>query len=620
MLRIEKTHNKAKRQKMLAAIFITMAAAGISFGYFSMLGYAALPMQGTINDGPVRLRETPVNGAQVTLLAKGDNVTILAEETGDDGNIWYQIEKGGDGQKVTGYVRSDFVTTAEQSAELQNYKASLIAAGFPESYCDSLCALHQKYPGWKFVPIITGIDWNEAVAAESRAGKNLVQSAVNDARKSTDAAAYNWYQNKWYGYDGTGWVCASQEYIAYCMDPRNFLDETYIFQFETLDYAEYQEKSGVQNILAHTFMAGNYTDTDGIERNYAETFMEIGSSLGVSPYHLAARCKQEQGQRGSSPLISGNYQQYEGYYNYFNVRAFTTTSASSILNGLSYAKEQGWDSIYKSIAGGSQIVADKYIKKGQNTAYFEKFNVVYKKSLYSHQYMTNVMAAINEASSMAAAYTDKEQAFVFYIPVYSNMPTERATFSDKGNKNNWLSKLTVEGYELTPGFDGAKTEYAIIVGSDVASVKIAAQPVAGKSTVTGTGEYSLDSENNVLQVICTSQSGEPRTYTLSIVKQQNSTEENPDQAQQPSKEAIPTPEETQNSQAVQNTIVYGDINADGKISNADLVRLQKQILSIEQLDETAYQAADVSRDGKVTNKDLVILQKHILGIEIISGI
>lgn len=178
---------------------------------------------------------------------------------------------------------------AGKTAE-KKYCKALQAAGFLDSYCSSLWELHQKYPNWQFVAVQTGLDWEEVVAAESAAGKNLVQSTADDARKSTDAAAYDWTANSWYGYDGAGWVCASSDFIAYCMDPRNFLTEDSIFQFETLEYADYQTADGVKNILAGSFMSGNYTDTDQSAKSYADTFLEIGKSLSVSPYHLASRC------------------------------------------------------------------------------------------------------------------------------------------------------------------------------------------------------------------------------------------------------------------------------------------------------------------------------------------
>lgn len=66
--------------------------------------------------------------------------------------------------------------------------------------------------------------------------------------------------------------------------------------------------------------------------------------------------------------------------------------------------------------------------------------------------MTNVQAAMSEGTNMGKAYTDKNQAFVFRIPVYQNMPESAVTFADKGNPNNWLSSITVDGYALTPAF------------------------------------------------------------------------------------------------------------------------------------------------------------------------
>lgn len=558
------------------------------------------PVAGVISDGPVKVRKSPVDGEKVALLEAGNGVTVTDEAANcADGHTWYQIQATVGNNTVTGYVRADFVTLSTTpmpaDAGADAYVSELQAAGFPASYCTPLAALHQKYPGWQFVPVRTGLDWATVIANESTAGKNLVPAASNDSRKWTDAAAYNWAANQWYGYDGANWVCASPEYIAYCMDPRNFLNERAVFQFETLEFAPYQDAEGVRNILANTFMSGNYTDTDGATRSYADTFVQIGGILGVSPYHLASRCRQEQGVKGTADLISGKFSGFAGYYNYFNVRAYTTSTASATVNGLAYAKQQGWDSIYKSIQGGAEVVANNYVKRGQNTIYFEKFNVVYTTSLYSHQYMTNVMAAISEGTSMGAAYANKNQSFVFYIPVYENMPEQAVSFQDKGNPNNWLSSLTIAGQALTPGFDGAVTEYTLVVPENVASVDVAATAVAATSGIAGTGNYALNYGNNTIQVVCTSQSGVQRVYTVTVARQQPADVPPAD---------VPAP-----------AFIYGDANGDGKISNIDLVLLQKHILGIETLTGNGLAAMDVNRDGKISNVDLVVLQKHLLNIE-----
>lgn len=198
---------------------------------------------------------------------------------------------------------------------------ALRAAGFPDSYIRALSALHTAYPQWQFQAVKTGLDWNTVVSKESVNGVNLVPKTGNDATKSTADGAYDWTTNVWTVYDGSSWVGANSKYIAYYLDPRNFLNETDIFQFESLSFSKVQTKQGVSSILKGTFMENTVEDSDGSTLDYAQAFMDIGEETGVSPYHLASRVRQEQGLKGTSSLISGTYSGYKGYYNYFNVGA-----------------------------------------------------------------------------------------------------------------------------------------------------------------------------------------------------------------------------------------------------------------------------------------------------------
>lgn len=629
----------------------------------------------------------------VTKVYIGQIVNILEETVLSNQKTWYKISFTKEGMSYEGWIHGDYITINQaqlpgnsetddpdtSSMSDEEFVQSLKDAGFPDSYCEGLLALHQIYPKWQFVPVLTGLDWSYVIDNESVVGRNLVQSTVNDARKSTASTAYDWATNTWYGFDGDNWVSAAPGYIAYCMDPRNFFTEKYIFQFETLEYESYQNKDGISNILKNSFMSGDYVDTDGVTRNYAESFFTIGTGLDVSPYHLASRCLQEQGTKGTSPLISGNYSSYAGYYNYFNVGAYTTSTASATLNGLAYAKRVGWDSIYKSLQGGSSVVADRYVKKGQNTVYFEKFNVVNTDSLFSHQYMTNVMAAFSEGSTISKAYSDKDAAFVFRIPVYENMPEKAVSFNDNGNPNNWLSAMSVSGQSLTPSFKPETTEYSLVVADEVSNISVAATAVYEKATVSGVGNYTLQYGDNNIAITCIAENGTSRTYTIHVVRLQNQEEE--PETEIPETEVPTNPNAIQIAEGVYistsytvgemisgieiattgaqfvaniattnctvkvlkadgseqtgaigtdnkvivygmdgsplaayDVVIFGDLNGDGKISNVDLVRLTKHILTIDTLDGAALAAADVGGDGKISNKDLVAVQKHILNI------
>ena len=54
------------------------------------------------------------------------------------------------------------------SAEAADYAAELRSKGFPESYIDSLVALHKKYPNWIFEPLNTNLDFATAVKGERK--------------------------------------------------------------------------------------------------------------------------------------------------------------------------------------------------------------------------------------------------------------------------------------------------------------------------------------------------------------------------------------------------------------------------------------------------------------------
>ena len=478
----------------------------------------------------VRIREQAVSGNIVTQLDTGYPIEILEETEGSDGYKWYKIKFSKNDKERQGYVRSDLVSIvkADYQNQLSDEDFENQISEFPDTYKASLRALHEKYPNWQFVPVNTGLEWSDVVANESKVGKNLVAKTSIASWKSTAPQAYNWATNSWYGFDGGSWAAASTELIQYYLDPRNFLDDSGIFQFETLGFEDYQNKDGVQNVLSGSFMSGEYSDTDGETRSYAQTFYDAGKECGVNPYHLASKAIQEQGALGKSQSVAGNVGGLENLFNYFNIGAYATNGRTATINGLYYAagSEEAylrpWNSRYRSIVGSAKYIADKYVAVGQNTLYFQKFNVVNSKNgIYSHQYMSNVVAASYESARMRKAYSDLNTKLVFRIPYYKNMPGSKCIKpTSDSNPNTYLSDLWVEGgYTFTSQFSPINSTYYLTVGSDVTSITIGASAVSTSSSVGGTGVYSLNQGENRIQVVCKAQNGATKGYTIIVTRQ-----------------------------------------------------------------------------------------------------
>ena len=476
----------------------------------------------------VRIREKVVNGNIVAQLDTGYPIEVLEEVNADDGYKWYRIKFSKNDKEMEGYVRSDLVTIVNTNYNTQSSDADFEEQikEFPDDYKAQLRALHEKYPNWQFEAVKTGLEWSDVVKNESKVGRNLVAKTSIASWKSTEPQAYNWASNTWYGFDGGSWAAASTELIQYYLDPRNFLDDSGIFQFETLEFKDYQNVDGVKNALAGTFMAGDYSDTDGETRSYASTFFEAGQNYGINPYHLASRAVQEQGVLGRSQSIAGNVSGLENLFNYFNIGAFAANGNSATINGLYYAAGadenylRPWNSRYKSINGSAKYIADKYVSVGQNTLYFQKFNVVNSKNgIYSHQYMSNIVAASYESARLKKAYSDLNTKLIFRIPVYNNMPSAKCVKpTSDSNPNTYLSKLWVDGYSFTTEFSSVNSTYYLTVGSDVESVNIGAEAVSSSSSVGGTGTYTLNSGENRIQVVCKAQNGATKGYTIIINK------------------------------------------------------------------------------------------------------
>lgn len=203
------------------------------------------------------------------------------------------------------------ISTASPVAE------ALRTAGFPDSYINSsdnlgngsvgLEALQNAHPNWKFVAFNTGLDFEEAVKGELA---------------------------------GTP---TTEEHLRDYLDPRNWLNEKYVFQFESIKKSDaVQSVSSVNAILKNTWMANSkitYLDTMGNSKtvdevdSYADAMIKASNDTNLSANYIAAKIRQENGgTSNSATAVCGKKEPFKGIYNYFNIGAYVTAS-----DGLAWA-------------------------------------------------------------------------------------------------------------------------------------------------------------------------------------------------------------------------------------------------------------------------------------------
>lgn len=566
------------------------------------------------------------------------------------------------------YCNADLIDP--NSSLTEELKNEFRNAGFPESYWEALAVTKTAHPEWTFRAINTGLKFSDAVNGEmSIPGNALVQTSAsnNYAYFSISSQSFDYYNDKFVEYDQIGgsnpWCEANYDTIAYYMDPRNFLTDTDIFQFEGLSYDSSISDETYQNLIIQIF------ENDYL-LNYAADFLEAGKTAKMSPVYLASLSKQEVGiGLEASTAIAGTY---NGMYNFYNIGA--TGGESPAINGLNFAAKtdletlRPWDTANKAIVGGAIWMNDKYISVGQDTSYFKKWNVIYNYLIstgkvsnpytnFYHQYMTNIMAPSSEAITTYRSYSNSgllNTGFIFYIPVYEDMPSSTSRPTTGGWPNNYLSSISINDTQIAE-FDGAVETYNYYLDINTTTVDIVATPVSNKAQISGTGKFEI-TEDTTKEIIVTAENGNIKTYKIKIILTGEKIEDPIDVVTTLNNAGIKNGDKyisgltvESNVSVIENKIknankdaivkfdnggivstgnkmtitvgsetksyeivVYGDANGDGYIDARDYVRIRKYIMDTANLSGAYYEASDVNKDGVVDARDYVRIRKYIM--------
>lgn len=540
------------QNRIFKSIISVILCVSILFSLASYFAVSAATQYGNITASYVNVRTSPTttqgvknilkddtsdNENKYVMLNSGHDVTVIEKvKSTDDTKYeeWYHVKFKYNNKNLEGYIYSEFI---ELKVTTDDYE---MPEGVPEIYKEYIEELLKLHPNWNFVFYDTKLEWNDVISTNIQGvlGRSLIQYTQPISYRSTQSGAYDYRKDSWTSLDSGGWYQANTATIAYYMDPRNFLNETNVFMFEALSYdSKTQTIDGVQKILSGSFMDGvNVKNTDNKEVSYAQAYIDAAVMADVSPYHLASRTVQEVSKNGSGST-SGNYianngTSYKGYYNFYNISAYAADGVEAIANGLKYATGSTssdanktkymlpWNSQYKAIVGGAKWIGNGYINNNQDTLYYQKFNVVNK--VYTHQYMTNIMAPASESKTIKNTYSKLgilDNSFTFIIPYYRNMPAKACQLPEANNysPNNWLKTLKIDDYAF--GFDSGKTSgYTIEVPSSVSFVNISATTINSNAKISGTGKVDLKAGSNAVEIQVTAENGNKRTYIVNIIR------------------------------------------------------------------------------------------------------
>ena len=516
---------------------------------------------------------------------------------------------------------------------------------------EMLQSLQKEHPNWKFKILYTDIEWSDAIANEyvghGASPRNLVPANNSNYGgdwicKACGAGAT---------YDSGNWYCASEAAIAYMMDARNSTNTNDIFQFIELTYSE----CNVEAIK--TMVAGTFLNND----SYINAIMEAAKTHNVNAYYIVARILQEQGSDGSTLSTGLGYNdQYVGYYNVFNIGASGNGKETVILNGLKKAQDKGWTTLESSIIGGTEVIAKSYIARGQNTLYFQKFDVENSdEELYWHQYMQNILAAQSEGTTLRKTFQNMgalEGEYTFIIPVYKNMPeiaysrpsttSTGATVTEtelvKVNVNSslrlrnepngsetvgWIYKdeIITRLEKATEKVDGTYWDY--VMKSDgtkgysaretketeevyklylvpITSEEADGSDIEDDTNIIKSENIKIDTENNEVTTAPNATIAELSILMATDIVVKNA-----------AGEVLAADAKLATGCTINDTYtisVLGDVTGDGEINSGDLFYTQKYLLKKTQFEEYTKKACDVNKDNEINSGDLFYIQKYLL--------
>ncbi|HCC00110.1 MAG TPA: hypothetical protein DEP42_02640 [Ruminococcaceae bacterium] len=316
------------------------------------------------------------------LSAGAHSVTLLVnKKDGSQGDrFFFQVQKKGAGLTIDQAENSTLnLNGATLSGQVDDVSSlsQLTARSDDKQLLGTLAASQLSSGKFSFTlphltpgPHLITFDLHTKSGADIQVDRQFIAGGtVNQASYSFSESAFA-AKNKSYvaGYEKYG-VRAMQDAD---INPSAIMDtEDGPYEMMALDFSAFQtaDRATLIDGLNH-LLSGC-----GVLNGKGEAFYEAGKASDVNPIYLVAHARIESG-NGSSYLSTGRSPtdgHATGCYNQFGINAYDADPR----NGNSYAMQQGWTTVDKSIYGGAQWIAEHYIHNSQHGGSYDQ-NTLYE--------------------------------------------------------------------------------------------------------------------------------------------------------------------------------------------------------------------------------------------------
>lgn len=185
--------------------------------------------------------------------------------------------------------------------------------------------------------------------------------------------------------------------------------------------------------------------------------------------------------------------------------ATVTVSSSNPIAALDYTIS-GYDSALTMVSTTAPTNGARNIDTiMNNNTYSKSYTYTFKAKKSGVVTLSITGAQVNDSDNKSLTVSTTSSR----ITVMTQTELE-ATYS----KNNNLSSLTIEGYELDPVFNKNTTEYNVTLKPETELIKVSATKEDNTASIIGTGDIEVTEGLNIIKVEVTAQNGNIKTYII----------------------------------------------------------------------------------------------------------